>query len=393
MSDTKAKWSEDSTVIPREIFADPQIYKEEVERIFKGPTWHLVAHDAELPNAGDYKRTTIVDVPVFVVRGQDGVVRAFINACAHRGTEVVNQKRGNFGKTIRCIYHGWRYEFTGKLTGVWLPDAFPADFRREDYGLTPVRLETLQGCIFVTLSPETMPLAQYLGDKIDELIGNALGNRELAYLGSQTMTFRCNWKLYSENIFDSYHPQVLHGVVRILRTRAAPDSAFDVGFSADGRFPHAWTRYRSLPIKQEDRDVLNDYSLFEVRDREIPYNHVLGFFPGDVLSCQLDVIQLRYVRSRGPDATEVEFANFAVKGESEELVEHRLHQANILGPAGVISLEDGCALERVQWSAMGGGSNIVLKGALPDRPPYRYAEEGAVREFYKSYRALMKGAA
>jgi anthranilate 1,2-dioxygenase large subunit len=361
-----------------------------VERIFKGPTWHLVAHDSELLLAGDYKRTTIAGVPVFVVRGEDALVRGFVNACAHRGTEVVNQKRGNAGKGIRCIYHGWRYALNGKLLGVWLPEAFPENFRREDHGLTPVRVQSYHGCIFVTLSQEAPPLADYLGGTIRELMDAALRERELVYLGSQTMLFRCNWKLYLENVFDSYHPQVLHGVVRILRTRASPDSAFDVAHSDDGRFPHAWTKYHGLPIKEEDKDLLKDYSLFDVRDRQIGHNYVLGLFPGDVLSCQLDVIQLRYVRSRGVDATEIEFANFAAKGESEEMVAHRVHQANILGPAGVISLEDGCALERVQWSSAAGGVNRVLRGALPDRPPHRYAEEGAIRHFYSAYRALME---
>ncbi len=389
----KALWSEDSGRIPREVFADQGIYHEERERIFRGPTWHLVAHDSEVPAVGDYKRTTIADVPIFIVRGPDNVVRGFVNACAHRGAEIVNRKRGNAGKSIGCIYHGWRYDLSGKLQSVWLPNEFPVDFKRENHSLTPVRVETYHGCIFVTLSDEADSLEHFLGKRIKELFSEALGQRELVYLGSQMTTFRANWKLCIENVFDSYHPQVLHGAVRIMRTRLAPDSAFDVAYSEDGKYPHAWTRYRALPITEKNKDVLNDYSIFEMRDagRETPFNIVIGLFCGDILSCQLDVLQLRYVRSRGVDSTEIEFANFAVKGESEELTKHRIHQANILGPAGVISLEDGCALERVQWSASAGGVNHVLRGSLPDRPPHRYAEEGAVKDFYRAYRVMMAG--
>ncbi len=393
MLDSKATWSQDSGRIPREVFSNESIYQEEQERIFRGPTWHLVAHDSEVPSVGDYKRTTIADVPIFIVRGPDNVVRGFVNACAHRGAEIVNQKRGNAGRSIGCIYHGWRYELSGKLQGVWLPNEFPINFKKEDHSLTGVRVETFHGCIFVTLSNEADSLEQFLGERIKELFSEALGSRELTYLGSQTTMFRANWKLCIENVFDSYHPQVLHGAVRILRTRLSPDSGFDVAYSDDGKYPHAWTRYRAQPIEEKNKDVLNDYSLFEIQDpgRQTPFSTVIGLFCGDILSCQLDVLQLRYVRSRGVDSTEIEFANFGIKGEDDTLTKHRVHQANILGPAGVISLEDGCALERVQWSASAGGVNHVLRGSLPDRPPHRYTEEGAVKDFYRAYRAMMAG--
>lgn len=389
MATVQTAWSDDSKVIPREIFVDPEVYELELERVFRGPTWHLVAHESELPSAGDYKRSSIGNVPIFIVRGQDGNVRGLVNACAHRGTEVVNQKRGNTGKALRCIYHKWTYDLTGRLKGVALPEEFPESFRKEAHGLVPVRTESFRGCLFATLSPESPPLEEYLGETMTTRIADAIGDGDLVYLGSQSIVFRCNWKLYAENIFDSYHAPVLHGAVRILRTRAAPGSAFDVAFSADRAYAHAWTRYQALPIPEENRDVLNDYSLFDVRSRESAFNYVLVVFPGDVINTQLDVIQLRYVRPAGVDAIEIEFANFGMRGDSEELLEHRVHQANLLGPAGVVTLEDGCALERVQWSASAGGTNVVLKGALPGRPPYGYAEEGGIREFYASYRALM----
>ena len=206
VSSTNAAWSADSAVIPRDIFVDPEIYKAELQRIFKGPTWHLVAHESEMPAAGDYKRSSIADVPIFVVRGQDGILRGFVNACAHRGTELANRKRGNTSNAIRCIYHGWRYELNGKLRSVPLPEGFPEGFKKEDHGLTPIRVESFRGCVFATLHKDTLPLQRYLGDKICECIADALGEGNLIYLGSQSMTFRCNWKLYAENIVDSYHP-------------------------------------------------------------------------------------------------------------------------------------------------------------------------------------------
>lgn len=391
MPDVKFSWpSEDNKVIPRRIFFDPDLYETELERIFQGPTWHLIGHESEIPRTADYKRHSIANVPLFSVRGQDGVVRTFINACAHRGAEVVNSKFGNASNNhLRCIYHMWSYDLTGQLTGVALPDEFPEDFQKGAHGLMPVRTETFLGCIFATLSSETPPLQEYLGETMIERMQDCLGDGKLKPLGSQTAIFRCNWKLYMENLFDSYHAPVLHAAVRILKSKAAPGSRFDVALTCGGTYAHTWTRYQAMPIEEKEKTLLHDYSLFDIRSRETWMNYVLGIFPGAHMCHQLDVLQLRYVRPISPTETEIEFANFAHEGESEELVAHRVRQANLLGPVGLINLEDGCALERVQWSASAGGDNYVLKGAIPGRPPYGYAEEGGIREMYASYRKLM----
>ncbi len=388
-TDLGISWPDVSNaIIPREIFTDTELFAAENERIFHGPTWHLIGHGSELPNPGDYKRSSIGDVPVFSVRGKDGVIRTMINACAHRGTEVVNCKYGG-DSAIRCIYHKWTYDLEGNLIGVALPDEFPESFRKEAHGLTKVRTDIAHGCVFASLSEDVMPVAEYLGTTIMDCIADALGDEDLVFLGSQSVTFRCNWKLYAENIFDSYHAPVLHAAARMARTRVAPGSRFDVAWSddEDKRYAHAWTRYHSLPILE--RDLLNDYSILEQRGREDAYSYVIGLFPGDVINAQLDTIQLRCVRPKTVNETTVQFANFGRASDSPELREHRLRQAHMLGPNGLITLEDGCALERVQWGASAAGDNAVLKGAIPGRPPYGYAEEGGIRELYSCYRRLM----
>ena len=389
MTAVEEGWNERSSQIPRDIFSSSEIFKLEQERIGKGPIWHLLAHESELPNEGDYKRMSIADVPIFVVRGVDGTVGGYLNACSHRGTEIVALKRGNAGKRIRCIYHGWSYELNGELSGVPLPTGFPDGFDKKNHGLRKVRVESFHGLIFATLSDRAQPLQDYLGEKMRECIVDALGSDELVYLGSQSVELGCNWKLIAENGFDNYHAQVLHGIVRMLRTRTAPGSEAGVAYSTDGNCAHAWTAYRSLPIEEKDRDTLNDYALFDVEGRVAAGNYVLVLFSGAFVHCQLDLIQARYVTPLSADKTKLEFANFARKSDSASMIDHRVHQANLFGPAGVVSVEDATALERIQASSTAPGVNIVVKGARPDRPPYQYAEEAAIAEYYGAYRRMM----
>src|SRR4051794_25352765 len=105
------------TEIPFRVYTDPEQYALEQERIFKGPTWSYLCLAGEIPNAGDYVATTVGETAVVVTRGDDGRINAFVNRCAHRGNLLCLERQGNV-KEISCIYHGWTYDLSGKLTGV-----------------------------------------------------------------------------------------------------------------------------------------------------------------------------------------------------------------------------------------------------------------------------------
>jgi anthranilate 1,2-dioxygenase large subunit len=105
--------------VPFRLYTDPEQYRLEQERIFKGPAWSYLCLAAEIPNPGDWVATTIGETAVVVTRGQDGVINAFVNRCAHRGNLLCIERHGH-GKEITCIYHGWTYDLAGKLTGVAL---------------------------------------------------------------------------------------------------------------------------------------------------------------------------------------------------------------------------------------------------------------------------------
>ena len=379
-------WPLEDNRIPREIFTDPDLFRTEMDAVFTGPVWVLVGHEAELPHEGDYKTISIGSVPVIAVRGAQGRLSVLVNACAHRGTRLVEGPAGNVGRGgFRCIYHMWTYDTEGRLIAVSMPEDFPAEFRREDYGLPRARVETYRGAIFATLSDDAPPLREYLAELTDGL-DRVLGEGDLRYLGSIKVIFHTNWKLYVENIYDGYHVTALHTGFQVVRLRSHGGERLVPNFERNG---HLWGRSRSTPVDQLT-PALRDMSLFDTRTKPTTDHNMMVVFPSGVVTDYFDTIQLRYVVPLALDRTLIEFTFFGRASDTEEISLHRLRQGpQVLGPAGAITLEDAAALERVQLSAVARGENVVLKGTPKRFPPYRHVDEAPIRFFYQAYRRLM----
>ena len=137
---------------------DPRLRAEEWFR----RDWIVVGREEDAPSAGTYFIAEVDDEPLLIARGRDGELRAFYNVCRHRGTAVVEEP---CGKAVRfqCPYHAWIYDLEGKLVRAKHTDDLD-DFSFEDSGSSRVRMETWQGFVFVSLSPEAPPLVEWLGD-------------------------------------------------------------------------------------------------------------------------------------------------------------------------------------------------------------------------------------
>lgn len=382
----RIRWPREDNKIPREIFTDPDLFRLEMDAVFTGPVWVLVGHDSEIPQPGDYKTFSVGTIPVIVLRGRDGRIGVLVNACAHRGTRLVEGPAGNVGRGgFRCIYHMWTSDTEGRLTAVSLPQDFPAEFRKEDYGLTRARVETYRGLIFASFHEETPPLADYLAE-LTEGLDVVLGDGALRYLGSIKVIFRTNWKLYVENIYDGYHVTALHTGFQVVRLRSHEGERLVPNYERNG---HLWGRSHSTPVEQL-KPVLRDMSLFAVRTKPTPDHNMMVTFPTGVITDYFDTLQIRYVLPLELDRTLIEFAFYGRAGDTEEEIWHRVRQGPaVLGPAGAITLEDAAALERVQLSASARGENVVLKGTPRRFPPYRHVDEAPIRHLYQAYRRLM----
>jgi anthranilate 1,2-dioxygenase large subunit len=379
-------WPAQDNRVPREIYVDEAIYRAEMERLFTGPVWVLVAHDAEIPNPGDFKTTFIGDTPVIVVRNMQGQLRVLVNSCAHRGAQVMERACGNLakGKLLTCIYHHWNYDLDGELRGVTMPEDFPVDFSKERYGLAKARVASHAGAIFASFSDDTPPLEDYLGE-LAGLIDRALGDGRLVMLGSNKALYECNWKIFCENMYDGYHALVLHKALKLMKVKLAGGQVHAPNFDSYGHVCH---EYRTLD--PEGDIVFRDWSVIESRSKPERVHFVMNVFPAGVIQNHQDTIALRFVIPRGVDRTELQFVYFAREGDSDELMQHRIAQAsNLWGPTGFVSMEDATVLGRVQDGAHGRGENVILKGTPKRFPPYRMVDEAAMRHFYDGYRGLM----
>src|SRR6516165_11005626 len=213
--------AEGLTRVPYWIYADPGIYEEEQARIFQGPTWSFLCLEAELPGPNTYRRSNLGAMPVVVTRDKDGALHAFENRCAHRGSLLVLDEAGE-ARNIICVYHNWTYDLAGNLTGIAFrrglggKGGMPKDAKPEEHAPRQLRVETLGGLVFGTLSAQTPPLTDYLGPEIVARIRRVM-RAPVKLLGGYSQVLPSNWKLYMENVKDSYHASLLHAFFTTFR--------------------------------------------------------------------------------------------------------------------------------------------------------------------------------
>ena len=202
----------DKGIISSRIFNDPEINRLEMERIFTR-SWLYVAHESEIPKAGDFVTRYMGEDPVIVWRGQDGRVRVFLNVCRHRGMRVCGQDAGKAAQ-FRCSYHGWTYSNVGDLITVPFYEGYHGELDMSSLGLCQApRVESYHGLIFAHWEPKGQSLDHYLGEMkwvLDILFGRTA---EMEVVGApMRWEADANWKLGAANFSgDGVHLFTTHG--------------------------------------------------------------------------------------------------------------------------------------------------------------------------------------
>jgi len=207
-TDTLGLVDAEKGLISRRIFIEPDIYQQELERVF-ARCWLFLCHESQIPQPGDFFTTYMGEDPVLVVRDTAGQVRAFLNVCRHRGNRLCRADAGN-AASFTCAYHGWTYRNDGRLTGVpYLKEAYHNELDRERWGLAPVaQLDNYKGLWFANFDAAAPPLREYLGGAawyLDAFFDRREGGIEVIG-GIHKWVMPCNWKFPAENFSgDGYH--------------------------------------------------------------------------------------------------------------------------------------------------------------------------------------------
>jgi phenylpropionate dioxygenase-like ring-hydroxylating dioxygenase large terminal subunit len=259
--------TESVTTIPASNYFDPERWQREVDMIFKRVPL-LLAMTAEIKEVNTYKAIDVVGMPVLISRGADGVARAFVNMCSHRGAQLVDPGVGT-ARRFACPYHNWTYNQEGDLVGVFKQDDF-GQLDTSCLGLTQLPIAERAGLIWVTLSPDSKLDFDAFFAGYDEMLEfcdfasmNHFGTRILA---------GPNWKISFDGYVDFYHLPILH------KNTFGPDMSPDALFHRVG--PHQrvtgprgnWAKLEGRPTSEWPESVLTGgvWSVF-------PHGSIAGF--------------------------------------------------------------------------------------------------------------------
>jgi len=221
----------EAQLLPPRVFHDPHIFAFEQAEWF-GRSWLCVARETDLETPGTYTPVEAAGEGVIVVRGRDGVLRAFNNVCRHRGSTLVDAvEEGTTGRAVRfqCPYHAWIYDLDGALRRAPHTDDI-VDFAAADYSLLPVALDTWAGFVFINLDPDAGRLADYLAD-----LPAAVSSYPIAGLRRARRIeydVAANWKVIGENYSECYHCPGVHPQLNRL-------SPYDRGRNLESNGPWA----------------------------------------------------------------------------------------------------------------------------------------------------------
>jgi phenylpropionate dioxygenase-like ring-hydroxylating dioxygenase large terminal subunit len=395
------------TRVPFQVFSDQQIYAMEQEKIFRGPVWHFLCMENEVGKPGDIKTTWLGDTPIIVTRDENNAVHAMINRCAHKGALVCLKERDN-KPSLTCVYHAWNYSLDGKLksvafqAGIRGKGGMPEDFNTAHHRLEPLRVERYCGMVFGTHSAETEPLHDFLGDRTRAFMERNM-DRPLKILGVHSQMIHNNWKLYAENVRDSYHATLLHTFYTTFKVNRLD---MDGGIVLSEKKWHhiSYSKRATLQAAEEYKNA-NVHSAKYGSDLDGPAllkswdgfddgitHSIQTVFPTLVMQLTLNSLAVRFFVPRGVDKTELFWVFLGYETDTPEQEKMRVMQGNLTGAAGLVALEDGCINSFVQRGTATSPTHaafIEMGGTVAESNESSRATEAAVRGFWHGYREIM----
>jgi salicylate 5-hydroxylase large subunit len=409
---TDIAWPDSGTSrIPFGVYTSDELHRLEMERFFYRQHWCYVGLEVEVANPGDFIRTSVGERSVIMVRDRQGDINVVENVCAHRGMQFCRERHGNATGFV-CRYHQWRYTLQGDLRGVPLRagvkdggkvhGGMPDDFSTADHGLRKLRVARRGGVVFATFDHDVEPLEQFLGPTILYYFDRLFNGRELTLLGYNRQRIPGNWKLMQENIKDPYHPGLLHtwfvtfGLWRAdnsSQLRMDDQCRHAAMISTRGNAGKPGTATAEVSSFRPEM-VLNDPSQIDVVPEPWwggPSVVMTTIFPSVIFQQQVNSVSARHIQPNGHGSFDFVWTHFGFADDAEEMTERRLRQANLFGPAGYVSADDGEVIECSQRGFESTSSLALAElGGRDTEDTEHMVTEALIRGMYRYWRTVME---
>ncbi len=410
MSDSSAhapvrRWpAEGATRLPYWLYTDASIYALEQERIFGGRHWNYVGLECELPQTGDYKRTFVGETSVVVVRAASGGINVLVNRCSHRGAQFCQTTLGS-AASFTCPYHQWSFALDGRCVGVPFrrglrgKGGYATTFDPSGHSLQSLAVATRGGVIFASFAHDMPPLEAYIGEAMLPLFDREFDGRALEVLGYSRQRIPGNWKLIIENLLDPYHTSLLHTFFATFGL-FRPDQPSSTVTDATGMHSAQVTIRGEQVLNEGTREMKNFRADLKLADPRLldtvreyagdPTAVMSVIWPNVILQQQSNTLATRQIVPRGPGEFDLHWTFFGYADDPDDLRRRRVMQANLMGPGGYISMEDGEIIERQQtgFEKHADAAAVVELGDDLGNTDHMVTE-GLIRAMYGPYRTVM----
>jgi phenylpropionate dioxygenase-like ring-hydroxylating dioxygenase large terminal subunit len=295
---------------------------------------------ASLAKRGDFITQNVAGVPLIVVRGQDNKIRAFINACRHRGTQLVSES--GCKKAFVCPYHGWVYRLDGKLQAIPHEQGFPG-FDKSEHGLVEVNVFEQCGLIFVKQDATAQTV-----NPLEELPTFLQPSQII--INKNEATVSANWKIYLESFLEGYHIKFAH-----------PDTFYPFGYDnlniIEFCGPHARVTF---PFRRIESLIDVEPSERDVSGRLTYVYHIFPNVIVTVLSHHTNVIILEPVDLRTTRTTIYQLTNPTKDGDQQGALEAAKRDLSFVTETG--AMEDIALVRSIQKSIESGANDAFTFG-------------------------------
>src|SRR6266508_82515 len=301
--------------LPQRYFVSPAVFAEEQEKVFS-KQWVLVGHQSQIAKSGDYFTAEVAGESLIIVRDKRAEICGFYNVCRHRGSRLIENRKGQLSAAIQCPYHAWTYGLDGRLLGAPHMDDV-LGFNKTDYSLHPVNVALWEGFIFVNLADASTSRSNRDYISLEEWFAPLAGKFARwnlpALLSARRIKYdvRANWKLIFQNYSECYHCLGVHPELSKISPHDSAENDLTEGPFLGGFMRIA--KGRSLTMSGHTCALpVGDFG-----DEDFRFVFYYSIFPNMLMSLHPDYVMVHQLVPQSPGRTLI-FCNWFFHPEAFE---------------------------------------------------------------------------